>query len=236
VEKKEGQGKKKINKTAGITLADLMIPIVSGLIFLLILFFVLIPSINSSSEMLTEIERVREDQEVLKRNLEIVESLDFPTLQTDLSNARRVLPKRLEVAQFAYYVDSLAKEKGLDFRELKAGDVTISKEDIASLDVKGIRVPMGYAGDYEPILDFFDELQTVSPYVISFGHKVDLRKRGTEDENNVEWGLEIDITGYHVEEGQDLDRGINFSLPIKPYDFDPDMVEIFSERVNRLVD
>jgi hypothetical protein len=236
VDKQEAEDKKKVSKKVKLTLVDFMIPIISGFVFLLILFFVLIPSINNSSEMLKEIEQIQEDQALLQRNLDIVESLDFITLQKDLSNARKVLPKRLEVAQFADYVNSLAKEKELNFVELKAAPIEIAINDVSSLDVKGIRVPMGYVGSYEPILDFFNDLQTISPYVISFGYKVDLRKRGTESENNVEWGLEIDVTGYRVEEGQDLGREINLSLPMKPYDFNQDMVEAFSERVNRLVD
>ncbi len=228
--------KKKQKQTTKLTFGDLMIPVVSGVIFILILFFVLIPSINSSNDMLLEIEQVKKDQEILKRNLEVAEGLDFATLQTDLANARKVLPRRLEVAQFAYYIDSLAREKDLHFRELKAGDVTISEEEISALDVKGIRVPMGYSGDYEPILDFFNELQLASPYVISFGHKVDLVKRGDEGERNVEWGLEIDVTGYHVEEDQDLDVTINPLLPVIPYDSDRDLVEEFADRVERLID
>ncbi len=228
--------KEKKKQTTKLTFGDLMIPLVSGLIFILILFFILIPSINNSNDMLLEIEQVQKEQEILKKNLEIAQDLDFATLQTDLSNARKVLPRRLEVAQFAYYIDSLAREKDLHFRELKAGDITIAEEEVSVLDVKGIRVPMEYSGGYNPILDFFNELQLVSPYVISFGHKVELAKRGSEDENNVEWTLEIDVTGYHVEEDQDSDMSINPLNPIIPYNTNEDLVEEFAERVERLID
>ena len=227
--------RKKERSIVKLSLGDLLIPVVSGVIFVLIVFFILLPSINNSQDMLSEIEDVKADQEIIERNLDVIKSLDFEELQGDLSNARRVLPRRLEVAQFAYYVDSLAREKGLDFRELKAGDVTISEEEVKTLDVKGIRVPMGYSGDYEPILDFFNELQVVSPYVISFGHKVELNKRGVEDEGPVVWSLSIDITGYHVEEDSSLDVTPNPLLPFIAYDTDPDIVAEFAERVERLV-
>ncbi len=223
-------------KTTRLNLADLLIPIVSAFVFIMVLFFILIPSINNSNEVLSEIEEVESDQEILRRNLETVEAIDFTQMQRDLSNARKVLPRRLEVAQFAYYVDSLAEEKDLEFRELRAGDVSISEaeEDISTLNVKGIRVPMEYTGNYEPILDFFNELQTVSPYVISFGYNVELNKLGEDDDT--EWGLEIDITGHHVREDEELARTTNLYLPITPYNSDEELVQEFTERVEILID
>lgn len=228
--------KTKKKKSSRLNFADLVIPIISGTIFILVLFFILIPSVNSSRNMLLEIEKIEKEREILKANLTNAQMINFVDLQRDLSNARKVLPRRLEVAQFAYYIDNLAKEKGLDFRGLKAGDIAISDEDISILDVKGIRVPMGYSGDYNPILDFFNELQLVSPYVISFGHKVELNKLGSESEGNVKWSLEIDVTSYYVEEDQHLDTVVNFSAPLKPYDTQQEMVDEFAERVERLID
>lgn len=218
-------------KTTRLNLADLLIPIVSAFVFIMVLFFILIPSINNSSEVLRKIEEAEADQETLRTNLETVESIDFAQMQRDLSNARKVLPTRLEVAQFAYYVDNLAEEKDLEFRELRAGDVSISdaEEDVSTLDVKGIRVPMEYSGDYEPILDFFNELQTVSPYVISFGHNVELNKLG--DGDDAEWGLEIDITGYHVREDDEMVRTTNLYSRFTPYSNFENLVEEFAERV-----
>ncbi len=226
--------KEKTKKHKKMSFADLMIPIVSGLIFVLVLFFILLPSINNSSEMLLEIEKTKKEQEILRKNLNVVEGVNFAVLQKDLSNARKVLPKRLEVAQFAYYVDELAKEKGLVFRELKAGDMSVSTEENSILDVKGVRVPMVYAGDHQPIVDFFNELQLVSPYVISFGHKVELNK--TESDAGQEtWNLEIDITGYYVEEDENIVRTVNFLVPFSSYDSQENMVKEFSERVEKLI-
>lgn len=229
---------KKEKRDAGkikLSFADLMIPVVSGLIFILILFFILLPSIGNSSDVLLEIEDVQEEQKMREQNIGVVEGIDFSVLQRDLSNARKVLPTRLEVAQFAYYIDNLAEEKDLEFRELKAGDISISEEETSILDVKGIRAPMEYSGDYERILDFFNELQTVSPYVISFGHKVELNKSG-DDEESV-WNLEIDVTGHYVEEeSEEVFQRIDFSRPIIPYDGDQDIVEEFAERIEILED
>lgn len=230
------KGPKKEKKKKNIMILDFIVPFVSGSIFILVLFFVLIPSINNSQEVLVEIERVQEEQKIVERNLELVRGMNFTAVQGDLSNARRILPRSLEVAQFAYYIDSLAQEKGLNFRELKASSVAVSRDDLPFLNLKGIRVPMGYSGDYEPILDFFNELQTVSPYVISFGHKVDLRKSGTEEDDDIRWNLEIDVTGYYVEELETSTHDINLSMPIGPYDSDPNVVEEFEERIKRLVD
>ncbi|MFU8786986.1 MAG: DNA mismatch repair protein MutS, partial [Candidatus Izemoplasmataceae bacterium] len=42
-----------------------------------------------------QIENVKDEQKILERNLEILEGMDFVILQKDLSNARKVLPRRL---------------------------------------------------------------------------------------------------------------------------------------------
>jgi Tfp pilus assembly protein PilO len=212
--------------------SDFIIPGLSGLIFILVLFFILIPSVNNSNDMLSEIKDIRKKQETLSRNLNTVKSLDFVDLQKNLSNARSILPQKLEVAQFAYYIDDLAEQKGLTFRELKAGDVSISTEEVSVLDVKGIRVPMAYSGEYDPMLDFFNELQVASPYVLSFGHKVTLNKSGTEDEEM--WSLEIDVTGYYVEEDRDIVKKINSLTPFVTYYSDQQMVTEFMQRAEKL--
>ncbi len=228
VDDKKKKGSKKV------TLVDLLVPAVSGVVFVLVIFFVLIPSINNSNSMLLEIEQIQKDQEILERNLETVRGLDFAVLQSDLSNARRVLPRRLEVAQFAYYVNSLSREKDLSFGELKVHDTPVTIESV--LDIEGVRATMDYSGDYNDILDFFNELQLVSPYVISFGHKVELTKRGSEVERDVNWRLEIDITGYYTKEREVAEATINPLVPFTPYDADEEMVAEFADRVERLLE
>ena len=228
------KNKTREKNTTKLNLMDLLIPVVSGVVFILVLFFVLIPSINNSNDMLLEIEQIQKDQEVLERNLETVRGLDFAVLQSDLSNARRVLPRRLEVAQFAYYVNSLSREKDLSFGELKVHDMPVTIESV--LDVEGVRATMDYSGDYNDILDFFNELQLVSPYVISFGHKVELTKRGAEVERNVNWRLEIDITGYYTKEREVAEATINPLIPFTPYDAYEEMVAEFADRVERLLE
>ena len=231
---KEQKKEKKIKR--GVSFTDIMVPAVSGLIFILVLFFILIPSIENSSQALSQIERVKSEQEILERNLSIVEKIDFVGLQKDLSNASKVFPNSLEVAQFAYYIDSLAQEKDLEFRGLRVQDMTSSAREVSVLDVKGIRAPMEYSGEYEPILNFFDELQLSSPYVISFGSKVELNKSGEEGENNVSWFLKIEVTGHYVEEDKDVAGTINMRTPLIPYDSQEDMIVEFSERVKKFID
>ncbi len=228
-EEKKDLGKKK-NR---LTVADVMVPVVSGLIFLLVLFFVLIPSIENSQQMLLEIEKLKKEEDALQANLNLVESIHFIDLQADLANAREVLPQRLEVAQFAYYIDSLARQKELEFKDLKASDVGVGaqEEEVGAVTVKGIRVPMGYSGDYKLILEFFDELQIASPYVISFGHKVELAKSNPEDSKDSLWSLEIDVTGYYVEEEEDISVAFNPKAPFIPYNSQEDLVSEFAERV-----
>jgi Tfp pilus assembly protein PilO len=215
---------------------DFIIPLVSSMIFLLVIIFVLIPSIQGSRDMSLEIEEVKRDQELLTKNKDLIQAIDFNALQKDLSNAKRILPTKLEVAQFAYYVDSLAEEKGLRFRELKASDITIATEESVMLEMKGIRIPMGYMGDYASIVSFFDELQVASPYVISFGTHVELTKSVGASLTDVIWVLEIDVTGYYVEESAEKEDTANLYLPFLPYDRHEDMISEFDARVKKLLD
>jgi Tfp pilus assembly protein PilO len=234
-ETKQNNNTKEKKNTRKLNLGDFIVPAASGIIFLLVLFFILIPSIESTGGMLNEIKQIEKDQEILRRNIDVAKGIDFAELQKNLANARKVLPKRLEVAEFAYYIDQLAQEKELGFRELKAGDVAITTEQISSLEVKGVRVPMGYRGDYDKILDFFNELQLVSPYVISFGHKVELNQFMMNQNDPLSWALEIDVTGYYVEEDSEQ-RSLNLLVPIRPYDYDPNLVAEFENRVKKIVD
>jgi hypothetical protein len=231
VKEKNEKSTKKRNR---LTFVDVMVPAVSGVIFLLVLFAVLIPSIENTQEMLLEIEKLEKKEETLQRNLNLIESIHFVDLQKDLANARQVIPQKLEVAQFVYYIDTLAREKKLEFQELKGGDIGVGGEEVTFLSVKGIRVPMGYRGKYEPILEFFDELQLASPYVLSFGHKVELNKLKAEEGVEPNWSLEINVTGYHVQEEEDLNAIFNPMMPFTPYDTEADLVLEFAERVKKL--
>jgi hypothetical protein len=233
MENKSKQNKKKFQK---LRISDLLIPFVSGVIFLIVIIFVLVPSIRGSREMLVEIERVKSDQKSLSKNKDVLDDIDFSNLQKDLMNARRVLPAKLEVAQFASYVLSLAAEKNLRDCEIKATDIMVAVEETVMLNMKGIRVPIGCRGDYNSITDFFDDLQVASPYVISFGTKVELTKTlGTSVEEEI-WSLGIDVTGYYVEEPQASEDELNVYRPIVPYDRHAEIIKEFDERVKKLVD
>ncbi len=110
--------------------------------------------------------------------------------------------------------------------------MSIPIEGISVLDVKGIRGTLEYAGEYDSVLSFFDELQVASPHVISFGNKVSLNKSGLVGDDR--WSLEIDVTGYYVEEDRDIVKTINLLTPFVTYDSDQQMVTEFTQRAEKL--
>ncbi len=223
--------KAKKQKKYGIKISDFIIPIIAVVIFIILIFTVLAPMIGNIEEMLLETEEVRRKQERLEKNVSEVRGLDYMLLQNALGDASKVLPRSLEVAQYAYYVDSLAEEKGLEFRGIKAEDVRLTRlRDIK--DIQGVDAPLEYRGSFEDVVDFFDELQSYAPYIISMGD-IDFRK--TQDVED-EWRFEITVTGYYsTPPTEEINADILVNLPFLPYNRGNEHVtQDFSDKAKRL--
>ena len=210
-------------KRSRLKIADIIVPISVGIILLFLSIFVFIPMITSALNSQKEIKEVKGKIEKLKKLEEDILSIDENTLSDDVIIAKKVMPKILKVSDFIYYVDNLATEKNLTTREISAGDSNTGQSLSGSYGVSG---PVSYTGSFENVLEFLDEVQNVSPYLIGTSN-LEL-SRSTNDK----WTVEINITGYYMPDKSSTD--LNIYSDIKKYTTYQDIVDIFKEKAKQL--
>ena len=216
-------------KQSRLKIEDIIIPLSVTLALILLTFLLFIPMIKSTIEARTEIVEIKEREEQLKELEAKLYSFDEDVLQSDLSNAKEVIPRNLRVSTFVYYIDVLAGEKRLVSRSLSATDteVTIRQEGKNRDDDRtylGVSSPLTYSGSLENILSFLDALDTASPYIISI-HNVSLR--GSEES----WRVTMSVRGYYVPEHESK---VDLYDSFKEYTEKKEVLEIFREKKERL--
>ncbi len=232
-------------KMKGVKPSDLIIPGASLLILMILTLFVYIPSIKDASKMRQEIKSVRENQDILQSNLDAIKPLidDQSQLQIDLRKAKRIIPKKLEVGAFSYYVDKLARESGLSFVEISQAnssksttdDKIVENKSLASY-VSGVSGPIVYKGTYTQIVNFLDSLQVESPYIIE-ARNLEMQEGKVEEDqksrSSSEWEVELSLMGYYIETESKLSLAQIYS-PIVPYTTFPEYLEVFEEKAKIL--
>ncbi|KUK67169.1 MAG: transmembrane(s)protein [candidate division WS6 bacterium 36_33] len=229
--KREIEGLSENIKDTRLTIKDLVIPLSVFLILILLVIFLFVPMVKTAisfrGEYRTTKERTEELEEVERKLREIDES----TLQTDLINAKVVIPQTLRVASFMSYIADLAREKNLSSDTLTAGDsqtsvVRRSQEEEGEQRVYfGVSSPLNYEGELSNVLSFLDNLYEASPYVISISG-VELRK-GAGDK----WVVDLNVMGYYVPEST---MKTNINKNFESYLEYQDIVDIFSQKAAQL--
>jgi hypothetical protein len=211
-------------------LNDLIVPAMSLLILLLLTTFVYIPSITSAITFRQESEEVTNKIEQLEKLNEKLDQINVSQLQQDLSVARKVIPFSLQVSDFAFYVDNLAKQKNLVFKEILAGDVQVKAPDEESgIDpvVRGVSGPLKYTGTLSDITAFLDQLQNASPFMIAAD---DIKLRKSVDSDS--WEVALSITGFYINESSIPQP--NIYSPFSEYSQNSDVLEIFKDKAQQL--
>lgn len=168
--------------------SDLIVPISLGIVLILLAIFVFIPMVSSALDSQKELKEIEEKREVLA-NLETeLNKMDEGEISDDLITAKKVIPKILKVSDFIYYVDYLAKQKGLSAKEISAGDAGTIQ------DTNSVSGPLEYSGSFENILSFLEDFQSASPYLISLKN-VELSRSG--DDN---WNVSLQVSGFYISE------------------------------------
>jgi len=198
----------KIKKTR-LTFSDLIIPIASGIVLIILSFAVFVPMINAALGYLGEIKTTNEKIEQLEGLKTKIGLLEENQLNEDVLTARNVIPNILLVTSFAYYVDELAREKGLQVEKLEARD---------ALD--GVSGPLEYSGDYQSVISFLDDVQDVSPYIIRLKN-VEVRLK----EDDV--GISLDVSGYFI---ADTEQEPDIYAPFQLYTEYTDVIEVFRNK------
>lgn len=194
-----------------LTIGDLIIPIASGVVFVILSFAVFVPMIQSAIQYLEEIKEVNSKIEKLEKVDKQLLKLEETQINEDVITSREVIPKILLVSDLVYYLDTLATSLNLEISELSSSDA-----------LNAVSGPLGYKGSYENVLSFLDQAQNVSPYMLRL-QNAEVSRRNNQENIDV-WEISLNVSGYFIsEETKDPDIYSNF-LPYTEYN---DIVEIF---------
>jgi hypothetical protein len=229
--KREIEGLSEKIKDTRLTIQDLLVPLSVLLILVLLIIFVFIPMVKAAISFRGEYKSTVERLEELEKVEEKLREIDETTLQTDLINAKLVIPQTLRVASFMSYIDNLARELNLSSSSLTAGDSQTSvirkseQEEGETRVYFGVSSPLNYGGELSNILTFLDNLYEASPYVISISG-VGLRKGGGD-----KWEVNLNVMGYYVPEST---MKTNIYKDFESYLEYQDVVEAFSQKASQL--
>jgi len=216
-------------KKSRMDIGDIIIPIVVVIILILLSIFVFIPMVKSAIDFRRESKEINEKMETLAKLEEGLNGIDSTLLQADLVVAKKVIPNALKVSDFIYYIDTLANSKNLTSRELTASDVkVVTGGDSDNPDYTyAVNGPLAYTGSFNSVLEFLDELQSTSPYVISI-EDISLRSG-----NGDLWNVSFSITGYYI---PDTAENLSLYTPFSAYNKYEDIITIFRQKAEKLAD
>ncbi len=196
---------------ARLSISDLIIPIASGIVFVILSFAVFVPMVKSAIQYLGEIKEVDSKIDKLEKLDKQLVQLDEIQMTEDVITSREVVPKILLVSDLVYYLDNLATSLSLEISELSSSDT-----------LNAVSGPLGYKGSYENVLSFLDQAQNVSPYMLRL-ENAEVSRSENEQEGEV-WDISLNISGYFIaEDSKEPDIYANF----QPYTEYNDIVEIF---------
>jgi hypothetical protein len=229
--KREIEGLSEKIKDTRLTIKDLLVPLSVLLILVLLIIFVFIPMVKAAISFRGEYKSTVERLEELEKVEEKLREIDETTLQTDLINAKLVIPQTLRVASFMSYIDNLARELNLSSASLTAGDSQTSvirkseQEEGERRVYFGVSSPLNYEGELSNVLTFLDNLYDASPYVISISG-VELKRGGGD-----KWSVDLNVMGYYVPEST---MKTNIYKDFESYLEYQDVVEAFSQKASQL--
>ena len=222
--KKEIEGLSERSKKSKLKLSDLLVPGIAIVALIILSVFVFVPMINQSTEFRRELQEVNEKLDTLDSLENKLNGMDDTQLLEDLVVSKDVIPKVLKVSDFVFYIDNLAQRKGLRTKEISAGDVSVggSTTDIrGSLGVSG---PLSYTGSYDSILEFLDEIQGYSPYLVTLKN---ISLKGGEST----WTVDFDLSGYYIPQ---KNTALDFYMPFTPYTNFSSIIDILASRSSKL--
>ncbi len=230
IDKKKSKENKRLFKPA-----DLVIPIASLIVLVLLTFFFYMPLIEEAQKMKTEIKEIKEKQSNVRNLISKLDKVDKNQMVSDRYTLNRLIPSQLEVADFAYYVDKSALEHDLELDSLQASNSTVQNESMTE-DVYTVSGPLKYKGDYRDIVEFLNELQTTSPYLIIVSN-IKLEATSNEDVFVNDWELNVNVKGFYMKEGEnDIPIKSKLHAPFSPYNAEEDTLERIRKKVENFED
>lgn len=208
----------KVKKTK-LGFGDLIIPIASGAVFIILSFAVFVPMAKSAFEYLDEIKVTQEKIDQLDKLDKQLNKLDENQLNDDVLTARLVIPKILLVSDLVYYLDGLATSLELSISELSSAD-----------SINGVTGPLEYSGAYDKVIAFLDDAQNVSPYMLRL-ENVEVSAREGEELQAATWSISLQISGYYMAEEE---KEPTIYAPFQAYTEYQDIVDIFKKKAESL--
>jgi cell division protein FtsL len=214
--KKKAELQKVVEKRGSkkLTISDLIIPIASSIVLLVLCFAVFIPMVRSAFEYMDEMKEIDQKIEQLDKLNKQLDQLDESQLSDDVLTSRTVVPNTLLVSDLVYYIDNLAKSLNLQISKLSSAD-----------SLNSVSGPLGYEGEYTNVIDFLDKAQNVSPYMIRL-ENIKLSRRNKNDGKD-NWSIDMIVSGYYI---SDSEEEPSIYSNFKPYTQHSDILEIFREK------
>ncbi len=209
---------------------DIVVPLMSIITLGLLTTFVYIPMVTAGTKFRQESAEINEKIKKLEDLNDDLDKMDVSLLQTDLANSRVVIPFSLQVSDFVSYIDDAATDKGLEFKEILAGDIAI-KDDKGDRGIdkaiKGVSGPLKYVGTLNQITDFLDELQVASPFILS-ADQIKLKKENSGEK----WEIAVNITGYYINQASLTKTNLyNNFVPYTQYEDTLNIFKLKSEKI-----
>ena len=214
--KKKAELQKVVEKRGSkkLTISDLIIPIASSIVLIILCFAVFIPMVRSAFEYMDEMKEIDQKIEQLDKLNKQLDQLDESQLSDDVLTSRTVVPNTLLVSDLVYYIDNLAKSLNLQISKLSSAD-----------SLNSVSGPLGYEGEYTNVIDFLDKAQNVSPYMIRLENIKLSRKNKNDGKDN--WSIDMIVSGYYI---SDSEEEPSIYSNFKPYTEHSDILEIFREK------
>ena len=214
--KKKAELQKVVEKRGSkkLTISDLIIPIASSIVFIILCFAVFIPMVRSAFEYMDEMKEIDQKIEQLEKLNKQLDQLDENQLSDDVLTSRTVVPNTLLVSDLVYYIDNLAKSLNLQISKLSSAD-----------SLNSVSGPLGYEGEYSNVIDFLDKAQNVSPYMIRLENVKLSRKNKNDGKDN--WSIDMIVSGYYI---SDSEEEPSIYSNFQPYTQHSDVLEIFREK------
>ncbi len=215
-------------KKSRLSFSDLIIPLGSIFALVILTVFVFFPMIKTAGESREELKEVKKDLQHLQDIENALNSMDDTELTEDVIMSKKIIPKVLQASDFLYYIDNLSQSK-----ELSTDSITVSDENVGRRDENAVSKSMGvgssnsYTGTYENVMDFLDQIQEYSPYLVTLTD-ISVSKSGEEN-----WEVEFKLTGYYIPETEGP-AVVNFYSPFTAYTGFPEVLDIFEVKVEKL--
>lgn len=204
-------------------LGDIIIPLLSLIILILLSIFVYIPMISEATKNNAQAKDIDNKIVQLKSLSKELDGIEQGQMQIDLANSRLVIPYSLQVSDFIINIDKQALDSGLLTKDILAGDIQISeskgKKITKSAYIMGVSGPVKYEGSLLSISNFLDKMTISSQYILSL-ENIRLKKQYN---NGDKWDVSFSVTGYYL--NKDSVIAPSYYTPFYPY---TKYVDVFS--------